>query len=427
MWKSPALFKVGAAGRRSGKSERAKRWLIRCALAERELADARFLYAAPTNDQAKRIAWRDLKALIPRWAMVARPNESDLSVLLVNGATVGVVGMDRPERVEGPPLDGIVLDEYANMREDAWGAHVRPALETRGRRPGWAWFIGVPEGRNHFWRLHQEASRTPGWDAFWWPSSDILSPEAIAAAKRDLDELTFAQEYEASFVNFSGRAYYPFERAVHAREELRYDPRLPLIFCFDFNVEPGVAVVCQDQLFRKAPGERADRPEVSDLITAVIGEVWIPKNSNTQRVCRKLIADWGKHTLDVRCYGDATGGARGSARVMGSDWDLIRSELRPTFGARLKIRVGDSNPMERPRVNAVNSRLKSVDGLIHTLVCPTKAAHVADDLEGTILLEGGSGELDKDADPLRTHMSDALGYFLIAVYPTAGHSTSIQS
>ena len=37
----------------------------------------------------------------------------------------------------------IVLDEFANMKEKAWGENVRPALSDR---EGWAWLIGVPAG-----------------------------------------------------------------------------------------------------------------------------------------------------------------------------------------------------------------------------------------------------------------------------------------
>ena len=67
-----------------------------------------------------------------------------------------MVGLDKPERIEGQPWDGGVLDEYANMKAHAWGANVRPALSDR---LGWCDLIGVPEGRNHYYDLHVSASR----------------------------------------------------------------------------------------------------------------------------------------------------------------------------------------------------------------------------------------------------------------------------
>jgi hypothetical protein len=39
------------------------------------------------------------------------------------------------------------------------------------------------------------------------------------------------------------------------------------------------------------------------------------------------------------------------------------------------------------------------------------------DLEGVALLEGGSGELDKRADPKLTHNSDAVGYYIRQEFP----------
>ena len=48
-----------------------------------------------------------------------------------------------------------------------------------------------------------------------------------------------------------------------------------------------------------------------------------------------------------------------------------------------------------------------------------KAPHVAKDLEGVRLLEGGSGEIDKRATPTLTHVSDAVGYYVEKEFPTA--------
>lgn len=271
-------------------------------------------------------------------------------------------------------------------------------------RNGWAWLIGVPEGRNHYYDLYLFAlnpKNQPEWAAFTWKSSDILPAVDIASARALLDELTFQQEYEASFVTFEGRCYYPFLQDTHcAPLRQLYNPRAPLIFCFDFNVEPGVAAVCQELALPSGLEG-----------TAVIGEVHIPRNSNTPAVCRKLVADWGDHLGPVICCGDASGGSRGSAKVEGSDWDLIRAEFR---GSNLNVNydVPAANPPERARVNAVNSRLKSSSGEIRLMVDKKAAPNVVRDLEGVVLLKGGSGEIDKKATPKLTHISDALGYYV---------------
>lgn len=401
-WRSTARFNVVPAGRRSLKTETAKRKLVRCAIEGTRYYPARFFAAVPTRDQAKKIYWDDLKALIPDY-LRSSVSESDLIITLTNGSEIHVVGMDRPERVEGVPWDGGVLDEYGNMKSSAWPAHVRPALSDR---KGWCDFIGVPEGHNHFYNLYVEAkSGKRDWAAFTWPSSQVLPPEEIEAARRDLDDLTFQQEYGASFVNFHGRAYYVFNVETHC-VPLVYTPKSDLILCFDFNVDPGVAVVAQEQALPSG---------VSG--TGIIGEVYIPQNSNTPAVCRKLLHDWGKHDGRIHVYGDATGGARGSAKVAGSDWDLVRAELRGSWGGRISYHIPSTNPAERARINAVNTRLRSGDGTVRMMVDPQKAPHVVKDLDGVRLLAGGSGEIDKQYDQRLSHLSDALGYYVQAEFP----------
>ena len=436
LWNSAARFITVPAGRRSGKTERAKRHVVRRAyesVRETRWPDPRFFLGAPTRDQAKSIYWKDLKAMVHP-DLVAAVSESQLSVELVWGAEIRVVGMDKPQRIEGSPWDGGVLDEFANMKPSAWGENVRPALSDRR---GWCWLIGVPEGRNHYYDLTEYALNggDPEWASYAWPSADILDPEEVAAARRQLDPLTFQQEYEASFVNFSGRAYYPFDGRTHCRP-LAYDPDRPIGFCFDFNVDPGVAAVVQEQML---PGEYErgaggvpllDRP-VSG--TGVIGEVFIPRNSNTPAVVRKLLQDWGSHRGEVRCYGDATGGARGSAQTEGSDWDLIKRMLHQHFGGRVNFLVPAANPPERSRVNAVNTRLLSGDGVVRLMVDAKKAPNVVKDFDGVKLLEGGSGEIDKravkgadskKAAPTLSHISDAVGYYVVREYPIHVISTA---
>lgn len=407
LMQSSARFIVVPAGRRSGKTERAKRKLVRTALmAASKFADPRYFAAAPTRDQAKRLYWDDLKKMIPRDFMMERPRESELLIKLVNGASIQVIGMDKPERIEGSPWDGGILDEFANMKKKAWEENVMPALADRR---GWCWLIGVPEGRNHYYDIYQEAVEdTSGLMAgFTWKSADILPPEELALYKSKMDELTFQQEFEASFVNFQGRVYYPFDRSIHCSNKIEYNPALPLILCFDFNVSPGVCAICQEfpELPNGVPG------------TGVVDEVYIPRNSNTQAVCRKILSTYGtKHKGLVYCYGDATGGNAGSAKLMGSDWDIIRRELRPAWPENLRIMVPSSNGPERSRVNAVNTRLLTV-GVARLMINGSKAPNLVKDFEGVKCLEGGSGEIDKDDDETLTHISDAIGYYIVQKFP----------
>jgi len=424
--RSRARFNVVPAGRRSGKTEICgKRKLVLKALnAHRKdlpqfyipYEDPRLFCAAPTRDQVKRIYWSDLKALVPKEFLLKPPNESQLIISLVNGAQIHCLGMDKPERAEGTPWDHGVLDEYGNMKARTWTQHIRPALSDRR---GTCDFIGVPEGRNHYYDLWKDANRkahssrgkTPEWDGFHWISADILPPEEIESAKEDLDDLTYQQEYEASFINFHGRAYYTFLESTHC-SRLSYNPGRDLVFTFDFNISPGTAGVLQEQhLPSKGTG-------VKRWGTGIIGEVFIPRGSNTIMVCDKLIDDWGKHHGRIFCYGDSTGGAKGSAKILGSDWQLIKEKLWDHFGTnRVIFRVPPANPRERDRINSVNSRFLNIKKEVRMMVDPSRAPMMVKDFEGVTLVEGGSGEIDKTSNTDLTHLSDGVGYYTHREFP----------
>lgn len=423
---SPHRFNVVPAGRRSGKTERAKRRLIKMALCHNKAWPGRYGFCAPTRDQAKHIYWSDLKSLVPRNLMFTDPSESSLTITLINGSEIQVVGMDKPERIEGSPWDHLVLDEYGNMKKEVWGHHVRPALSDRR---GGCDFIGVPEGRNHYYQLWSQAilDNSGDWGAYTWHSSqvlDITNPGEVEAARRDLDPLTFQQEYEGSFISFSGLAYYSFSQSLHYQKCAHlYDPLQPLIFTFDFNISPGVANIIQEL---PHPSVKGKLRKTAPPITLCLGEVHIPRNSNTVAVCAKLIKDWGKHKGKVICYGDSTGGNRGSAKLQGSDWDIIRDELTPAFPNRLSFRVKRSNPSERSRVNAVNTRLKAASGDVRFVIDPSTCKYTIRDFESVVVLAGGSGELDKKHDSDLTHHTDGIGYYIEREFPIAGGSVYIE-
>ncbi len=410
---SPYRFNVVPAGRRSGKTEITKRKLVIKALEFTAFPDGQFIASAPTHMQAKKLFWDDLKQMVPL-DFVTGISETELAITLITGAQIRVVGLDKPQRVEGSPVDWITLDEFDDMRADVWQQHIRPALSTEGREGG-ADFIGVPEGRKHFYDLYKyaRADKTGEWQALTWFSADILSPAEIESARNSLDELTFKQEYEASFVTFEGRAYYTFDEKLHVRKDLSYDDEAPLIFCFDFNNAPGVAVVAQEMRVR------------GEDVTGIIGEVHIPRNSTTPLVCNRLLKDWSGHRGRVHLYGDATGGAKTSSSVAGSDWDLVKDYLHPVFQNRLKWYVPRANGAERARVNAVNSRLKSIDEMVRLIIDPARAPNLIKDFEGVRTVKGGSGEIDKKADKRLTHLTDAIGYYVVNKFPLGRQRTVI--
>src|SRR6266699_4381692 len=111
----------------------------------------RFAYLSPFLRQSKTVAWDYLRtAMAPVRANGASAHETELRVDYPNGGQVRLYGADNPDALRGIYLDGIVLDEYADMDPRVWSEIIRPALADR---QGWAVFIGTPKGRNAFFEL----------------------------------------------------------------------------------------------------------------------------------------------------------------------------------------------------------------------------------------------------------------------------------
>jgi hypothetical protein len=144
-------FPVVPAGRRSGKTERAKRFLAKRAMYE---PGKKFFAGAPTFAQAKKIWWNDLKDLTFSSLHLKKPSETELQIFLPNGSEIHIIGFDQPQRFEGIPWDGGIIDEIADVKEKAIIENILPALNTfNPMRPdyrAWCWFIGVPEGLGHY-------------------------------------------------------------------------------------------------------------------------------------------------------------------------------------------------------------------------------------------------------------------------------------
>jgi hypothetical protein len=93
--------------------------------------DGRYAYIAPYYAQAKNIAWDYLLKFAE--PAIVKANQSELWVELVNGAKIRLFGADNPDALRGLYLDGVVLDEYADMKPRLWGEIVRPLLTDRNK------------------------------------------------------------------------------------------------------------------------------------------------------------------------------------------------------------------------------------------------------------------------------------------------------
>lgn len=426
-------FVLNHAGRRWGKSELPKRAGVRNAALFTRAPDGRFDFAAPTRDWAKDLFWDDLKAMVPD-TIVKRISEADLRVTLINGVTFRIIGLDRPSRAEGKAIDWAWLDEYAYMKDTAWSQTYRGSLSTLGR-PGVAIFTGKPAGRNHWYKLvmlaKSKKGAEEGYKVFSGHARETIGAEEAESAMIGIDDQSYAQEYGGQFVAFSGRAVREYDVSDDYLNctEASYDPSYPLHFRLDFNVEPGVAVVVQEQPRHKVFSGLPE--DWDDWVSVVVGEVYIQSNSCTELVCQKLVEDWQRHKhRPVIVHGDASGVGRASqsrAEDAGaSNWDIVE-EVLGAFFTDIEFRIPAQNPSVVNRINALNSRCKDATGVRRFFVNQEAAPNTHEDLSGTVWKRGAEFVLEKKADLNRTHMVDAVSYGECHEHPIAEDGIEVQT
>jgi len=184
--------------RRAGKTVACVNELIRAALTFTKYPNGRFAYVAPQYSQAKDVAWGYVKQFTGSIPGIAY-NESELRVDFPNGARVRLYGAENESRLRGLYLDGVILDEYADIHPRVFDEIIRPLLSDRH---GWAVFIGTPCGHDAFYDAYQKSLVTPDdWYSLMLKASTsgILDPDEMEAMKREMSEDAYAQELECSF------------------------------------------------------------------------------------------------------------------------------------------------------------------------------------------------------------------------------------
>lgn len=159
--------------------------------------------------------WREAKSYL-RPIIVAK-NEAEHRMELSTGGIVEFWSLDGDDPARGRRYKRIIVDEAAMAKNllDKWNKAIRPTLtDYRGD----AWFFSTPKGRNEFAHLYTAAESREGWATFHAPSAanPHLHPDEIEAARLDLPDLVFRQEYLADFIDFEGTAV--------RREWLQYAP-----------------------------------------------------------------------------------------------------------------------------------------------------------------------------------------------------------
>lgn len=233
---------VIVAHRRCGKTVACINDLIVKALLENK-PHAQYAYIAPYYGQAKSVAWRYLERFSE--PVLAKSNQSELWVELINGARIRLFGADNPDSLRGNFLDGVVLDEMADMKPSLWGEIIRPLLADR---LGWATFIGTPKGHNAFYDIYNEATKKPNWytKVLRADQTNLLPQSELDDAKASMSDNQYEQEFLCSFEAAIIGAFYGQEmRRLTDLERITsidYDPMFPCHTAWDLGFNDSTSI-----------------------------------------------------------------------------------------------------------------------------------------------------------------------------------------
>lgn len=400
-------FPLVPAGRRSGKTERFKRFVVKQA----NLIPGQYFAAAPTYSQAKKIFWDDLKAFSLSSLHPRRPSESDLIIYLPNGSEIHVIGLDKPERIEGVPWKGGGIDEFADVKSDAWEANILPALNTVDPTDpdyrAWCWLLGVPDGLNHYYDLcmQAETGADPNFKVFHWKSAEILPADVMDSMKRAMSAKQFKQEFEASFETATGRIYEDFGKHNLTHETI--EPHEQLMWMHDQNFTP----------LSSAVGVRRNGNDLY-LLDEIVLTSAVSKQSATEFV-EKYKDHKNKHVL---IYGDPAGKA-GEKHGHASDYTDIEGVLKENHWTYTR-KVKPAHPAIKDRQNAVRAKILTASGETSLFVNPVTAKWCHKGLSTVQLKDGSSFQEDQTND--YQHITTAIGYCVDVEWPVIKRIALVQ-
>lgn len=388
-------FRVVCSGRRGGKT-----YLTMWEIAKFARYPNKRIYCVfPTYRQAKTVLWEDLKTQMLKRNWVKKINESDLSITLVNNSKVFLRSGENFDTLRGISIDLLIMDEAAMIDERCFREVLRPALSDR---KGHAIFVTTPKGaQGWFYELYQDAAHLEDWARFTYTTLEggLVDAVEIEAAKRELSEKDFKQEYEASFESYSGLIYYNWNAETNVTANApEIGDRTLLHIGMDFNVDPLVACIAT----------------VEGNNITIFDEIVI-NGSNTFEMCEEIQRKYPNNR--VYAYPDASGQARKTSSKT-TDHMIMRN-------AGFTLKVKGNNPPVLDRIASVNANLKSAEGDIRLHITPN-CKNVIKSISQQVYKEGTRiPEKDGKID----HMSDAVGYLVHWLNPIRGpqvHNQPVQ-
>jgi hypothetical protein len=354
------------------------------------------LIGAPTYPMLRDATLTALTQILEENKLPFELNKSEFVLTMKDtGSRILLRSLDEYERLRGTNLAWFGVDELTYTAEEAW-----LRLEGRLRDPqakrlsGFA--VWTPKGHDWVYRRFL-GKRVEGYQTIQarpFENRYILDqiPDFYERLKSSYDEKFYKQEVLGEYLaSDSGLVYHSFSQAMHVGE-LRLELGLPLLWAVDFNVDPMCSIVAQRQ---------GDKIHVLDEI--------VMHRVSTYQACDEF---WKRFQRYMGCglvvYGDASGN---SLKTTGStDYQMMQDFFLRTPLRMIDYRVPKANPAVRDRVLMVNAKLRSASGDVQMRIAPQCKELIKDFEE--VVWKAGTTQIDKDRDPKRTHLSDALGYLV---------------
>ncbi len=298
------------------------------------------------------------------------------------------------ERLRGSNLAWFGLDELTYAPQEAWLRLEGRLRDPRAKRLcGFA--VWTPKGFDWVYERFVSA-RVTGYEtvvARPFENRHLLDriPDYYERLKHSYDGRFYEQEVLGEYLAMSGgRVYYAFERQESVVETSADESR-PLMWALDFNVDPMCSVVAQ----------------VDGETVSVLDEIVLSRAS-THQACEEFTRRFAGHPGGLVIYADASG-----ARLQTSgttDVEILKKFFHAGPYGGVWFKIPRANPPVRDRVALMNAKLESAAGERSLRVHP-RCHELIKDFEQVTYKEN-SMIVDKDRDPRRTHLSDALGYLM---------------
>ncbi|MBV8809565.1 MAG: terminase family protein [Acidobacteriaceae bacterium] len=362
--------------------------------------------AAPTYTMLRDATLASLLELLSVQEIEFERRKADGEIIVIRPDSVTLLrSLDEPERLRGTNLAWFGIDELSYSREEGW-----LRLEARLRDPKARRLCGLavwtPQGHDWVYKrfIHNPIEGYECVQAKPFENTHVLgkTPDYYERLERSYDPRFYRQEVLGEYVNSrTDRVYHCFNQSVHMGQH-QYDPKEPLMWALDFNVAPMSSILLQwkrDQL-------------------VVIDEIVLDRAS-TEEACLEFENRYKHHAAKIEIFGDASG--RHMRTTGKTDYEILQSSLRRAGFSNVSVRVPLSNPPVMSRVHRVNALLTNALGEVR-LEVNSRCMELIRDFE-EVVFKPDSGVIDKNRDPKRSHVSDALGYAIWELFgekPRAG-------